>query len=76
MGDQEPRVGGVAEKTEAHMVKQSSPVHLQESLLCHFQTGRVAMPLIIGQEKQQVVRRGELGCPAKSAVLRIIALPI
>ena len=76
MGDQKLRVGGVAEKAEAQMVKQSSPVHLQESLLCHLQAGRVAMPLIISQEKQQVVRRGELGRPAESAVLWIIALPI
>ena len=76
MGDQEPRVGGIAEKAEAQMVKQSSPVHLQESPLCHLQTGRVAMPLIISQEKQQVVRRGKLGRPTESAVLWVIALPI
>ena len=58
------------------MIKQTAPIHLQQGMLCHLQTIFFSLPLEIGQQKRQIVRRWKFRRITKAAVFSVIQAAI
>ena len=76
VGDQKTHICGVAAETIADVVKQTASVHLRQGVLRHFQAGAIPVPLIPGQQKQEVVGRWKFRRAAEAAVLPVVGLPV
>ena len=71
VGRQPLPVGGIAGKAPADLVKDSAAGHLLQGFLRHLPGFPILRQCRVAQQKQQIVRRGELGRPAKAAILPV-----
>ena len=69
---QEPDgVSGVAVQAKPHLIVDPAPAHGVKAGPDHGKAGRIPGAAVFPQQKEQVMRRRELGCAAKPAVLGV-----